>query len=118
MLHANKLPIFIEYFSICFLVPILFKKDNPNAKAIFVVRDPINRLISHFKFVYNQLSEDIQNLNHLVEIALLAQGNVFFEKRQAAVDVVTALETDEAFGKDVNLYKDTRFDELVKQLEG
>ena len=30
-------------------------RDNPNIKAIFVLRPPISRLISHYKFGYSIL---------------------------------------------------------------
>lgn len=36
-------------------VPYLLKQDNPNVKVIFVVRHPVDRLYSFYKFVYRHI---------------------------------------------------------------
>ena len=61
-------------------IPSFFKADNTLARAIFVVRNPIARLISHFKFAYKSLPARIQNINDLV--ALILESESKFKQRR------------------------------------
>jgi len=40
-------------------VPYLLKQDNPNVKVIFVIRHPVDRLYSFYKFVYRNVYSSI-----------------------------------------------------------
>ena len=57
-------------------VPTFLKEDNPEMRAVFVVRDPIDRLVSHFKFAYKSLPTYLQDVNRLVGVALRKDGGV------------------------------------------
>lgn len=59
------------YYAARFEVPHYLNADNPNIKAIFVIRDPIERSRSHHRFSYkNFKSLGLQDMNEMVDIAL------------------------------------------------
>lgn len=67
-------------------VPIKLKRDNPNIKAIFVVRDPVHRFISHFKFSIeecrkNGIPDVLDAIEHLFA---RDQNSPIFKIRRAA----------------------------------
>lgn len=45
--------LYINLLTYVYFIFSLPKQDNPNIKAIFVVRNPVERLYSNFKFSYN-----------------------------------------------------------------
>lgn len=51
--------------------PYHFRRDNPDIKVIFVIRDPIERAKSHHRFNFLAFkSFGLQNMNDMVDVAL------------------------------------------------
>ena len=65
------------YYNNRVAIPSYIQHDNANARAVFVVRNPIDRLISHFKFAYKSLPKYLQDVNSLVGIALKRDGGIY-----------------------------------------
>lgn len=60
--------------------------DNPNIKAIFVIRDPVDRFISHYKFTVDQCKQyGLGNVPEAVEY-LFRNGNnsLIYQFKKAA----------------------------------
>jgi hypothetical protein len=73
-------------------VPMVMKKDNPNLRAIFSLREPIRRIESHHRYAYNSLSStSFQNLNELIYFTLQS-GSHLTHLRELAVDLLTCLQ--------------------------
>jgi len=71
--------------------PIALKQDNPNVKAVFVVRDPIQRLQSHHRFQYKALlAKGNADLNKAV-LTNLGPTMAMNRLREAAVDLLGCL---------------------------
>ena len=78
------------------------KRDNPNARAIFVVRDPIERIVSHFSFTYRSLTAKLKNINELVSVAF--DSNDKYLKRWREIrDVVDWLKTSGNISSEIYL---------------
>lgn len=77
------------------IVPHLLKQDNPNVKVIFVVRHPVDRLYSFYKFVYKQVysSSNIRGENGFDQV--LEKGLGKFEKFGILRQLVTNKSSEE-----------------------
>lgn len=54
-----------------FLIFHLISSDNPSLKAVFVVRDPIDRFISHYKFSVDQCKRNgLQSVSEAIDYLL------------------------------------------------
>jgi hypothetical protein len=85
---------YVSFYS----VPIFMHKDNPNLRVIFLIRDPVSRLVSHHSFIYNSLKRaNSTNLNTLLaaEISSDSSGRGgnrgLWELRRGAVALLAAV---------------------------
>ena len=65
------------YYNNRLAIPSYIREDNVYARAVFVVRNPIDRIVSHFKFAYKSLPKYLQNVNRLVGVALRSDGGMY-----------------------------------------
>jgi len=70
--------------------PFRFRADNPNIKAIIVIRNPVERAKSHHRFSFQAFKAfGLQNLNDVVDLALMPVPGGLSEMHtlaQSAVD--------------------------------
>jgi hypothetical protein len=53
-------------------------RDNPKIKVLFAIRDPVSRLQSHHRFIYNSLnSKGFGSLNDIVSFCLNESGKCY-----------------------------------------
>jgi len=80
------------YYASGVRTPAMFLRDNPDIKAIFVVRNPITRLLSHYKFSIGECKkEGLMTASEAVHWALRPDNHLVHNLRNAAVKAVDAL---------------------------
>lgn len=75
-------------------VPLFMRRDNPALKAVFVVRDPVARFLSHHRYNYKGLTaKGLADVNALVHFALGGDASPMQTLRAAAAALVDCLAT-------------------------
>jgi hypothetical protein len=72
--------------SVCPLINLF--RDNPSIKAVFVVRDPIERFVSHFKFTIGDCQANgLQTPSDVVDYLFHRSNNSLIHEMKSAAEI-------------------------------
>jgi len=75
--------------------PFHFRADNPNIKAILVIRNPVERAKSHHRFSFQSFKTfGLQNMNDVVDLALMPVPGGLSDMHTLAQSAVDASQAD------------------------